>query len=317
MNYTKNDYLIFGLIIIISFFLFYKIKKHDIIEANFFDDIKNTTNDVLSEADKLANKIKEEAQKALNEFENIFGDIGKFLNQLNKFPKLLGQFGSELGKIDNYMSNLFNDVIGIFKKITSYISEFATEVETKVVNEENVVVGFITKEIQIIKDGVNTFFKNIENKIITEEQTAVKKVISIKTVFFKFYNVVKNNAKNVYNKFVTLIKCIITYFSDLYYSIFSYLQCGLIMLYNFPYCIGFYLLQIIGYIIYFPFQIVIWLLNLKELENNIFKYINYINNIFVNTTGVSILNFPQSVQNKCYKCNNNIVKMPCINNYIY
>jgi hypothetical protein len=89
------------------------------------------------------------------------------------------------------------------------------------------------------------------------------------------------------------------------------------MLYNFPYCIGFYLLQITGYIIYLPFQIIIWLLNLKELENNIFKYINYINKIFVNTTGVSILSFPQSVQNKCYKCNNNIVKIPCIDDYIY
>jgi len=86
--------------------------------------------------------------------------------------------------------------------------------------------------------------------------------------------------------------------------------CGLKMMKNFTSCAFYYLLEILGSILYFipmiVFMIVDWLSGKSKmgtrLESNIWYYLEKLDRYTIDQFGFHVIHFSKSVRDKCYNC---------------
>lgn len=86
--------------------------------------------------------------------------------------------------------------------------------------------------------------------------------------------------------------------------------CGLKLLQNGTSCIGYYLLQILGKLLYLIPMIVFMLLDLvsgesklgSQLENKIWDFLEKLDIKVADRTGQHLIYFPKSVRDKCFNC---------------
>jgi hypothetical protein len=91
-------------------------------------------------------------------------------------------------------------------------------------------------------------------------------------------------------------------------SIFSYIICGFTRILTLPKCFGYYLLEIIGHILYIPFAFGFWLLGLGWLEKQIWDLIDKIDCAFYSATGFHLIHYSDTIIKNCYSCK--IIPMP-------
>ena len=93
-------------------------------------------------------------------------------------------------------------------------------------------------------------------------------------------------------------------------------MCGLTGIFNLPQCFLWYLLEWIGWVLYLPFRLLFYLMDLamkaiigKEgvvyVEHQIWCALEEMDKILHKMNGMHIIHYPDSVINKCYTC-----KMP-------
>jgi hypothetical protein len=119
-----------------------------------------------------------------------------------------------------------------------------------------------------------------------------------------FKSVGKSITKSILNPLTKFFK----YVADVFVSIFSYLECGAIKIATLPQCMGWYLLEIIGYILYIPFAFFFWLFSLQSIEKMIWDVLEDIDCFFHASTGYHLIHYSDSIIKKCYKCK--LKKMP-------
>ena len=88
----------------------------------------------------------------------------------------------------------------------------------------------------------------------------------------------------------------------------SYLDCGTKMITNLGDCFIFYILEVIGQILYLPIRIILWILitflsvNLYESEKDTWNSIYKFNDTLYPYINFHIAHYPESIREKCYSC---------------
>lgn len=80
-------------------------------------------------------------------------------------------------------------------------------------------------------------------------------------------------------------------------------NCMTKMVRNFPGCIPWYLLEVIGKLFYLPFTFLFWLFCMQEIERTVWENIYMIDCKIKSFTGFSLVHFPDYVVEDCYTCN--------------
>lgn len=68
----------------------------------------------------------------------------------------------------------------------------------------------------------------------------------------------------------------------------------------FPQCFLWYMLNVLGYIVYAPLAFFVWVLGLQSFERLLFEYINIVDKQVYRVTGVHPFHFSDEIQSRCY-----------------
>jgi hypothetical protein len=98
-------------------------------------------------------------------------------------------------------------------------------------------------------------------------------------------------------------------FNDIFGLIGTLGTCGIHFLNNLGNCIFYYLFEMIGYIIYtimfvFPTYVIksITGIDLIGYVNQLWKMMNYLDNLFHSMSGMHFMHYPDSIVKQCYTC---------------
>jgi len=105
---------------------------------------------------------------------------------------------------------------------------------------------------------------------------------------------------------------LLDHFSTLfqYLAVFSatYISCGIYFLSKIRSCMIYYILDIIGQILYLPVRIFVWILktirliNLQPYVDKIWEYMEKLDMIIYTKLKFHIIHYPRSVRENCYVC---------------
>jgi hypothetical protein len=106
--------------------------------------------------------------------------------------------------------------------------------------------------------------------------------------------ITKNVLKPITGLFNIIIKPIL--------YIFDSVECGVQKIENIFVCAKWYLLQLLGIILYFPYHVLFYLVGFTRFEKMIWNYVYRGDSIFFNLTGYHFAHYSDDVTNLCYKC---------------
>lgn len=79
-------------------------------------------------------------------------------------------------------------------------------------------------------------------------------------------------------------------------------ECGIHKIENIFTCSKWYLLQLLGIILYFPYHILFYITGFTRFEDMMWSYVNYGDRLFYNYTGYHFAHYQDDVVNLCYIC---------------
>jgi len=85
-------------------------------------------------------------------------------------------------------------------------------------------------------------------------------------------------------------------------AIYNNIMCGVKLLINAPKCMIYYILDMIGYVLYLPLMIFFWMFGLRSIERQLFKGINQVDSAIYGVADFHVFKYPNSIMNKCYRC---------------
>lgn len=177
----------------------------------------------------------------------------------------------------------------------------------------------ITKGMKVaLKEGVEKPVKEITKGIDIMLHNIIRIVC--------FMNKMPCRFRNLFATFDNLFKGIIEEFSALgqamdlgfannssliyYLSIFigSYVQCMRQLAQNMLFCLPFFILQILGQILYLPIRLILWIfstylyINLYVIEARVWKGLQTMDDVLFRIFQFHIIHFPKSVRESCFTC---------------
>lgn len=113
--------------------------------------------------------------------------------------------------------------------------------------------------------GISQIQKNMKNipKMTSEK---VLKPVS------KSFNKVGKQISGGFTKIFGIITKFFKYVGDVFASIFSYIECGFYKVIKLPQCMGWYMLEVFGHILYIPCSFFFWVFSLQAIEKNMGRY---------------------------------------------
>ena len=203
-----------------------------------------------------------------------------------------------------------NSVIKVFTDIIDWISGIPDMIND-VIDE---LVGFLEDILESLKsmimdvvDGIDDMITNFERLICLFESFPVRAenilhgfnniFIGIGEQFELFIQAGEMGFKET-SRYAKL--------SGIYTH--NYIQCLFKFLRNSYKCFFYYILDLIGKILYIPFSLLFWLsktlfgIDLYPIETRTWKFLELINNFVFSTLGFHIIHFPQKVREDCYSC---------------
>ncbi len=109
-------------------------------------------------------------------------------------------------------------------------------------------------------------------------------------------------------KVLGMITKFFKYVGAVFTSIFSYIECGFYKVIKLPQCMGWYLLEVFGHILYIPVGFFFWVFSLRAIEKKMWGILEDIDCFCHASTGYHLIHYSDSIIKKCYKCN--IKKIP-------
>ena len=209
--------------------------------------------------------------------------IDDFLKPIKKFPDEIKKLGDDIedgakevgDEVKDAAEDAMQDlIVKPFAKLTAGIDALIQDFLRIVCFLNNVPARFAN-----IGAGFDSVFKGVE-----EEFVALGYAIELG-----------------YNSIASLI-----FHASLYVR--SYLDCGMKMITNFGDCFFFYILEVVGQVLYLPFRIIMWVFitffsfSLYETEKQIWKSIYDLNDSLFPYLGFHIAHYSKSVRDKCYTC---------------
>jgi hypothetical protein len=155
------------------------------------------------------------------------------------------------------------------------------------------------KKSAVIKESMIENYKEGINipglsTIINGVKTIINGVKSIGSGVTGIMNQIKD--------FVYKIGKFFIWIGDIFVSLFSYIECGFYRVIKLPQCMGWYLLEIIGHILYIPFGFFFWVTGTQNIEKQIWAMIEEVDCFCYTSTGFHLIHYSDSIINNCYKC---------------
>lgn len=91
-------------------------------------------------------------------------------------------------------------------------------------------------------------------------------------------------------------------------AIETFVKCTIKMIVNFPQCFIYYLLEIIGNVLYLPIMLIVWAFGMREIEISMWKMVRDFDNLVNSVAGFYLFKYSNSILNKCYRCKNKKAK---------
>ena len=149
------------------------------------------------------------------------------------------------------------------------------------------------KKSAIIKESM------IEN--YKEGASIFSKINSLFSSITKGFKVV-TDIFNMIKDFVFKIGKFFIWIGDIFVALFSYIECGFYRVIKLPQCMGWYLLEIIGHILYIPFGFFFWVTGTQKIEKQIWDMIEEIDCFCYTSTGYHLIHYSDTIIKNCYKC---------------
>jgi vacuolar-type H+-ATPase subunit H len=284
--YRENEYGIFFIIsfIVVICVIYYKFKINKIYEP-FFKKIKKAVssaassidptkiiNDAMKSAKKLFTDLLGEAKKPFDKFvKDINKTFNKIKDDINGIPEILSKAADDA-------TDLLNDaLIALEEAITAPmrgIDEMISDFKKLMCLLES----FPTRISNLIS-GIDNIFQGIDEQmqlILKAASLGLKETSTLANYTSLFLN--------------------------------TYIKCGIQFIGNIHKCFFFYLVDIIGKVLYLPVRIVLWFLKLYfdidfyPIEKRIWNGISYIDQIIYSTLDMHIMHFPETIRTQCYTC---------------
>ena len=185
------------------------------------------------------------------------------------------------GFVEDALNGLFSPVQKLFRSAVKGITDVIDGIDDMIQNFIQIVCFFKTvpKRFRNLEAGFDNIFKGIE-----KEFTALG---------FAF--------QMGFDSITDMVAYIAEFVN-------TYIQCGVKFASNFIGCIPFYLLDIVGFVLYLPVQILLWIfseilsIDLYPTEEKIWNSIGWINSMFFSLTGFHFRHYPKTVREDCYMC---------------
>ena len=104
--------------------------------------------------------------------------------------------------------------------------------------------------------------------------------------------------------FVGKVFLFFNFFGKVLLWCFLNITCGLEWFMNFRQCFFWYLLEIIGHILYLPINFIVWILpTLKPAERMLWQFLTDIDCSIFGILGFHVIHYSEDVLKRCYKCN--------------
>ena len=85
-------------------------------------------------------------------------------------------------------------------------------------------------------------------------------------------------------------------------SVYNNIICAVKILKNFHRCAIYYLLDMIGYVIYLPFMIFFWIFGIRSIEQELWKMLYKVDDGIKGVTGYNLFKYSNTIMNRCYRC---------------
>lgn len=179
------------------------------------------------------------------------------------------------------------------------------EIKNPYLDEENI-ENFEDKEIDTEEDEQKKSEENTIEIDEEEDKKKTKKREGAKSIFSGIKKGIDKSFKKAGDAITKSILKPITGFFNIIIKpilyIFDSVECGVHKIENIFVCFKWYLLQMIGVIIYFPYRIIFYLTGLTRVEKSIWKMVDKGDSFFYDFTGYHFAHFQDDVTNLCYKC---------------
>jgi hypothetical protein len=217
-------------------------------------------------------------QNALDKLSNGFKDIG---NKINELPRQIEDKFKGIGKIFTAFPNAFNV---LNNKINSSWRNFSRAFPD----------GFekLKQEINESSKGINQGFSDA-NRAMNSVYSEVLEGINVT---------------------VRDMQLVFQYIEDFSEFCWKYLYCGLMKIVNLPYCFFFYMMEVVGYVLYMPIVFSVYLIkyysgcDLQPYLDKFWDFMYCLDDNQYAMTGTYILRFSPTVMRKCFNCD--VVPMP-------
>lgn len=150
--------------------------------------------------------------------------------------------------------------------------------------------------------GFENPFLEKETENFKEKETPEVEILEIDEEEDKKNHKKREGAKNIFAAILKPIKGLFDKITKPIRTIFDAIECGVQKIENLFVCAKWYLLQLLGIILYFPYHILFYIFGFTSFENTIWKYVYRGDNIVFNFTGFHFAHFSDDVNNLCYNC---------------
>ena len=202
-----------------------------------------------------------------------------------------------LEKIPRYFSDGINDII-------SGVEDIALDVFNPI---KDFVNDNIADPIMSVIDGIDTMIENFIRIVCFLNKSGSR--------FRNLSSSFENIFEGVIEEFVAVgyaLEMGFTSISSLVYhvSLFieSYINCGVKFFSNIISCLPFYLLDIVGYILYLPITITLWIfstflgMDFYAKEKQAWNGINILSDALFPYLGFHLVHYPKHIRENCYSC---------------
>jgi len=163
-------------------------------------------------------------------------------------------------------------------------------------------MGFIEDIIAGIKNMIQTF-----KRIICFLGSVPMRIRNINAGFENIFNGINSEFDAIgksFNMGVSSINVLGLYVGEL---ISTYVGCGFKFFENFFDCIFYYIVDVILYVLYLPFMIIIWAfkkvsIDFTYIEERAYNGLKTLNDFLYPIIGFQIIHWPKPVREKCYLC---------------
>lgn len=231
--------------------------------------------------------------RKIRDLERKVRDINRGISNLKRsFNSIGNQITNEINKITRSLSAIPNRLNGIMNNIKGGLEKALMAME---------------KSIMVPLKGIDVMIQDF-NRIICMFNTFPNRIDNIFAGVDSIFIGIGEQL-GLYGKAAGIVfKETSTLVDRSFLLLDTYLQCGLKFLVNFPKCIIFYLLDIIGKLLYLPIILVLWIskfflgIDLYYIEKDIWKAIENGNAFFFSIFGFHLIHFPKSIREDCYVC---------------